>query len=105
MVKRPEEYRWSSYGINAWGDCGWLQPHEEYLLLGSTAESRRHAYRRLFEHQLSEENLHLIRKAAHFCQPVSDDRFRQQIEEKYGIKQGQMKRGRPRKKTDELVKF
>jgi putative transposase len=34
MVERPEEYRWSSYGINAWGDAGWLQPHEEYSRLG-----------------------------------------------------------------------
>jgi putative transposase len=103
LVKRPEEYRWSSYGVNAWGDGSWLQSHEEYLRLGRTREARCQAYRALFNVSLSEENLHLIRKAAHYCQPVGDDRFRQQIEEKYGIKPGQMKRGRPRRKTDGLV--
>ena len=29
MVARPEEYHWSSYGINAWGDPGWLTAHHE----------------------------------------------------------------------------
>ncbi len=100
MVRRPEEYRWSSYGVNAWGDGGWLQPHDEYVRLGHNQEERCHAYRELFHSQLSEANLHLIRKAAHYCQPVGDDRFRKQIEEKYGVKPGQMKRGRPRKKPD-----
>lgn len=100
MVKRPEEYCWSSYGVNAWGDTGWLQPHDEYLRLGCTVAGRCYAYRALFVHTMNEENLHLIRKAAHYCQPIGDDRFRQQIEEKIGIKLGQMKRGRPRKAAD-----
>jgi putative transposase len=98
MVARPEEYRWSSYGVNAWGDASWLVPHEEYLRLGQTRDARCHAYRELFKYQVSEADLHCIRKAAHYCQPVGDDRFRQQIEKKYGIKLGQAKRGRPKKK-------
>ena len=105
MVSRPEEYRGSSYGINGWGDVSWLQPHDEYLRLGTTLAARCYAYRALFERQLSEENLHLTRKAAHYCQPIGDDRFRQQIEEKYGIKLGKIKRGRPQNKTDGLDKF
>jgi putative transposase len=103
MVARSEEYRWSSYGINAWSDHGWLQYHEEYLRLGPTTETRGHAYRELFKAQLSEEDLHLIRKAAHYCQPVGSDHFRQQIEQKYGIKLGYMERGRPGKNTDALL--
>ena len=104
MVRRPEEYRWSSYGIHAWGDPGWLTPHPEYQRLGHTVTERGYAYRELFKTQLSEEDLHRIRKAAHYCQPVGDDHFRQQIEQRYGIKLGQMERGRPRKETDELLK-
>ena len=100
MVIRPEEYCWSSYGVNAWGDSGWLQSHDEYLLLGCTVAARCYAYRALFVQTQSKENLHLIRKAAHYCQPIGDDWFRKQIEEKYGIKPGQMKRGRPRKAAD-----
>jgi putative transposase len=105
MVRRPEEYRWSSYAINAWGDRGWLTPHPEYQRLGSTPAERGFAYREIFKAHLSEEDLHLIRKAAHYCQPVGNDRFRQQIEQKYGIRLGQMGRGRPRKKTNELLNF
>jgi putative transposase len=105
MVERPEEYRWSSYGVNAWGDESWLTPHEEYVRLGDSREARCHAYRELFKHQLSEADLHAIRKAAHYCQPVGDDRFRQQIEERYGLKLGQMKRGRPKKRSETLIKI
>ena len=97
MVKSPEEYRWSSYGCNGWGDEGWVTPHDEYIRLGKDASERTLAYRELFRHQLSEQELHLIRKAAHYCQPVGDDRFRQQIESKYAIKLGNMRRGRPKK--------
>lgn len=100
MVARPDEYRWSSYGGNAWGDPGWLTQHEEYLRLGDSREARCYAYRELFRHQLSEADLHLIRKAAHYCQPVGDDRFRLQIEARYGIRSGQMQRGRPRSKAE-----
>ena len=100
MVPRPEEYLWSSYGINAWGDDGWLTPHAEYLKLGRVADERLHAYRELFRYQLSEQDLHLIRKAAHYCQPVADDRFKLQIESKYGISLGNMKRGRPKKRDN-----
>jgi len=100
MVSRPEEYRWSSYGINAWGDDGWLVPHAEYLQLGSRADERLHTYRELFRNQISEQELHLIRKAAHYCQPVADDRFKLQIESKYHISLGVMKRRRPKKRDD-----
>jgi putative transposase len=107
MVKRPEEYRWSSYGVNAWGDTGSLAPHPEYIRLGPTPATRGFAYRELFKTQLSEEDIHRVRKAAHYCQPVGDDRFRQQIEQRYGIRLGQMERGRPRKENehDELLTF
>jgi putative transposase len=103
MVKRPEEYKWSSYGVNAWGDSHWLMPHDEYLSLGKTTEERCHVYRNFFKVQLSEENLHHIRQSAHYSQPVGDERFREQIEKNYGIKLGQTKRGRPKKTEDELV--
>ena len=96
MVERPEEYKWSSYGINAWGDQSWLVPHDEYQHLGRTGKDRCYAYRELFRHQLSEQDLHLIRNAAHYCQPVGNDRFREQIEKQYGIKLGHMQRGRPK---------
>lgn len=102
MVQKPEEYRWSSYGANAWGDKSWLSHHHEYLRLGQAIEERQHAYRELFRTRFDDEDLHLFRKASHYCQPVGNDRFRKQIEEKYDIKLGQMKRGRPAKQMEEI---
>lgn len=97
MVKRPEEYYWSSYGINAWGDHShFITPHDEYLSLGKNKKSRQYAYRELFKVNLSEEDLHAFRESAHYCQPVGSERFRKQIEEKLGSPLGYMKRGRPK---------
>lgn len=99
MVSRPEEYAWSSYHCNAWGDTGWLKPHIEYKHLGNTQTSRCKAYRLLFEHCVNSDDIEGIREAIHYCQPVGDDHFKRQIENKYNIKLGQAKRGRPREKS------
>ena len=97
MVVLPEEYKWSSYRANAWGDENWLRPHVEYFGLKLNRIDPCRAYRDLFKNQLAGEDLYLIRKAAHYCQPVGSDRFRRKNEEMYGIKHGQMKQGRPKK--------
>ena len=101
MVEHPSEYKWSSFHFNAWGEASWLFPHEEYLKLGAQSNRRREAYRGLFEHALDQLDVHRIRRAAHYCHPVGDDRFCEMIENKYGIKLGQASWGRPKK---ELVK-
>ena len=97
MVLKPEQYRWSSYSANAWGGKSSLVPHPEYTKLGKDIESRCFAYRELFKHQLPDNDIHLIERASDYCHPVGDDRFCQQIEEKYGISLGQCARGRPKK--------
>jgi len=98
MVKRPEEYQWSSYGCNAWGDqSSFIEPHDEYTKLGATGNQRCSRYRDLFSDNLSNEDIHFIRKATHYCQPMGNDRFRLQIEKKIGRPVGVMSRGRPRK--------
>ena len=98
MVERPEEYPWSSYGVNAWGDIGWIAPHAEYLRLGSTSQERCLSYRQLFRQHLGQDDLHLIRKSAQYCQPISDDRFREEISQRYGLEFGYAQKGRPRKR-------
>ena len=97
MVSKPEEYKWSSYLVNAWGKESALVQHDEYLRLDKDKDRRGYAYRELFKHHLSEHEIHLIEKAEEYCQPVSDDGFRKQIESRYGIKLGKMKKGRPKK--------
>jgi len=100
MVRKPEEYRWSSYRVNAWGFQSELTQHDEYLELGSSPEERCHAYRELFRFEIPDEDIHMIERASHFCHPVGDDRFRKQIEQRYGIKLGQAGRGRPNKQVE-----
>lgn len=96
LVKQPEEYYWSSYHSNAWGDVvEWIVPHHEYLQLGTDKEARCIAYRALFAGRIAESDLHAIRRAAHYCHPLGDDRFRLQIESKLGRSVGQAARGRP----------
>jgi putative transposase len=97
LVAKPEEYRWSSYLANAWGQENGLVHHKEYIRLGKDKASRGYIYRELFKDKLAERDIHLIQKAGHYCQPIGDDRFRQRIERDYGIRLGQSARGRPRK--------
>jgi len=102
MVKRPEEYRWSSYGANAWGDAvELLTPHALYMSLATEQEQRLIQYRQLFEACLTETDLHEFRRAAHYCQPVGNDRFCKDIATQLGRSLGYATRGRPRQ---ELVK-
>lgn len=101
MVVRPREYRWSSYRVNAFGDASFLEAHATYRCLGKTKRERCAAYRALFRHHLSAKDVHLIRRAAHYCQPVGDDRFRERIEQQYKVKLGYMKPGRPKKTEKE----
>ena len=100
MVSKPEEYKWSSYLVNAWGKESSVVHHNEYLRLDKEKEKRCFAYRELFKHQISEHDVHLIEKAEEYCQPIGEDRFREFIEQKYNIKLGQSKRGRPKKEID-----
>jgi len=60
--------------------------------------SRCHAYRELFSYEIPSEDVHLIEQASHYCHPIGDDRFKQQIEQRYGIKLGQAAREGPIKR-------
>ncbi len=98
MVSSPEEYRWSSYGVNAWGDnSDTVVPHDEYLNLGNDKQARCFAYRELFRSQIDNNDLQTIRRAAHYSYPLGDSRFVEQIERLSGKGAGYPKRGRPRK--------
>ncbi len=100
MVAKPEEYQWSSYGVNGWGDSSWLQPHQKYMNSGATIKAHCHAYRDLCVNDVNQKDLQLIRKAVDYCQPICSGRFRKQINEKYSLKPGRMRSGRPRKNNN-----
>jgi putative transposase len=96
MVPHPGDYRWSSYGANAWGRRDELvSPHALYLALGADGPMRRTWYRELFAKHLSRDVVHQIQTALDFSMPLGNDRFREQIERALGRSIGQAKRGRP----------
>jgi|OpeIllAssembly_1097287.scaffolds.fasta_scaffold313901_2 putative transposase len=75
IVKRPAEYRWSSYRANALGDdCGVvLVPHRVYLDLGRTGEARRAVYRQLFRRPLPPDDIEVIRHATNRAWVIGRD--------------------------------
>ena len=81
MVRHPIEYRWSSYAANAEGKpMPWLSPHDEYLALGLNGETRRAAYRGLFESELDPGLLREIRVSTHGGYAIGNNRFRDEIQ-------------------------
>lgn len=98
MVLAPEEYRWSSYGTNAWGDVNdRVTPHVLYLSLGQAAEIRRHEYRSLFNGYLEDQTISNIRRACETGAPLGNDRFRDMVERRFQCKVARDRRGRPSK--------
>lgn len=101
MVRRPGEYRWSSYRANALGkpgvDSDWLMPHPLYEALGRNPGSRRQAYRQLFRRPVIKTDLKAIRESTHKGWALGDERFRLEMERLGGRRTAPLARGRPRR--------
>jgi putative transposase len=98
MVDAPERYAWSSYHANACGTYDPLvEPHTEYLSLGSNAEERREAYRELFLDAISDDGLREIRSYAQKQRALGTTRFQEAIEAELDRVTAIQERGRPRK--------
>ena len=98
MVKRPGQYRWSSYRTNAQGKAdNLITPHPLYNKQGKTGADRKEAYRLLFKTQLDEEELTEIRDALQTGTPLGNELFKEKIEKKLKSKVGQARRGRPKR--------
>lgn len=98
MVRRPTDYRWSSYHTNARGAPDPLvTAHELYCRLGQSERERERAYRDLFRVTLSNADVEAIRKATNKCWALGNDKFRQRVEELSGRRAAPLLRGRPRK--------
>ena len=96
MVDHPGEYRWSSYGSNGQGLNGYeLEPHEEYLALGTTREARFRCYRDLFKAEVESKLIDEIRISTNSNYALGSARFRDEIEEALGQRAKPRKRGRP----------
>jgi len=97
MVKKPEDYRWSSYGRHAWGkEDALISDHFLYQALGSTTTARQQAYRELFRIALPDEDVHDISHAWDCNYPLGNDRFKAIIEKTLQRSLGYDQRGRPK---------
>ena len=103
MTTLPEQYRWSSYKMNAFGENdGLITPQAQYQALAPTPTERANAYQQLFKTPLENQVVSDLRQYLQTGTPLGNDRFRQQIEATLEVSVGQAKRGRPAKVEREL---
>lgn len=95
MVIDPGQYRWSSYRHNGLGQAEpRIKPHERYLALAETDETRRAVYRGLFRRELDDDAASDIREAMKLGMPLGSNRFAEAICARLGVRSNSGKRGR-----------
>jgi len=98
MVEQAADHRWSSHGANAFGKRDVLvSQHGCYRALGRTQALRQAAYRSMFQDDLAEETIDILRDATQRGWVPGRETFREQIEAALGRRVAPPVRGRPRK--------
>lgn len=101
LVHAPHAYPWSSYRCNGWGRTApMIEPHGEYMALGSTPVSRQAAYRALVSEGLTADEIAAIRKSAGSNRPYGSYDFMDVLEASTGRSMRPAPRGRPRSRRD-----
>lgn len=101
LVKRPERYRWSSHMRNAYGaPLPMIEPHAEYLALGSDEDRRRSAYRRLFATPIADIEMDRIRAAIRSNLPIGCDEFLNELEQQLARPMKRRPAGRKSRKCE-----
>jgi len=101
QVKKPVDYRWSSFHANGWGEYDALiSPHLEYKRLARKEKDRLIRYRQLFRSLIDDDDLNAIRDATNKGWALGNDRFRAKIEKLSGRRAAPKPRGRPKKKNN-----
>lgn len=99
MVRAPADFPWSSYRCNAMGASDDLvTPHPLFLALSDDEKGRQIAYRNLFDHDIGETDVNLIRYALNKGWALGGDLFCAKLEEVSGRRSSPVKRGRRSKK-------
>ncbi len=96
MTRHPRDYPWSSYRVNAEGRADSLcAPHPEYARLGESGETRRAAYRGLFDEQFDDRVADEIRSATNGGFALGGENFRAQVGQSLGRRASRGRPGRP----------
>ncbi len=83
MVRRPDDYPWSSCTFNALAlgkENKLLTPHSLYMALVGDLTKRHEAYRALFAHHIPDSTLNDIREATNKAWVMGDGRSQEEIE-------------------------
>jgi putative transposase len=105
MVEGAKDHPWSSHRANAFGDPDRLVTrHDCYKALGRSASQRQAAYRTMFDDDLPDETIEILRDATQRGWVPGRQTFRDQIAAALGRRVTPPVRGRPRKPaTDEIA--
>src|SRR6266852_5083607 len=102
LVRRPRDYRWSSYRAQALGAAdALLSEHPLYRALGRTAAERQAEYRALFRGGLDDAFVAALRHATNGGWALGDERFKREIATALGRRVAPLPLGRPARPRDD----
>jgi putative transposase len=97
LARQAHRYRFSSHLRNAFGaPMPLIEPHGEYLALGSDDERRQSAYRRLSAKPLPDVQIEAIRCALRSNLPIGSEAFLESLEQQFGVPMTRRRAGRRR---------
>jgi putative transposase len=81
MVRKPGDYRWSSFRAHAFGvRAGLWSPHDLYLKLGINEKQRQQAWRELIKETPDIEVIAKVRHCANTGLVLGTETFREQVQ-------------------------
>ena len=96
IVRRPEDYEWSSYRARiGLSNCPWLDPDPCFLALASTTERRQQRYREFVARGIPKHQIDFVRTAVQRNQLTGSDAFILEIEQLTGTRVLSRGPGRP----------
>ncbi|MEL6710121.1 MAG: transposase [Pseudomonadota bacterium] len=96
LAEKPEDYRWSSFHVNALGQASdLLQPHQAYRNFGATHAARANTYHALFRQPLDPHLAEEIRVATQGNYALGSPKFAAEVEKTLKIRATRGKAGRP----------
>jgi putative transposase len=102
IVRRPRDYKWSSYRAHALGAADPLvAEHPLYRALGRSKAERQAEYRALFRGGLDDGFVEALRRATNGGWALGDARFKQAIAEALGRRVAPLPLGRKAKPRDD----
>ncbi len=104
IVSNAAEYPWSSYAHHVgMRSDPLISDHPLYWALGNTPFQREAAYKEMVEQVLTEDDIHYLNTALLKGWALGSEQFKMALEKQTERRVRPAKRGRPSKKTDEVV--